>query len=66
MTRLAVVLWVMGGTVLAGVAVLVVLLTPSLQNEGLRFIPIAAILGYAIGVPVALMAAKSITGGRAN
>lgn len=66
MTRLAVVLWVMGGTVLAGVAVLVVLLTPSLQAEALRFIPIAAILGYAVGVPVALMAAKSITGGRAS
>lgn len=61
MTRLAALLWVMGGTVLAGVAVLVVLLTPSLQGEALRFIPIAAIAGYAVGIPVALAAARAIT-----
>jgi hypothetical protein len=61
MTRLAALLWVMGGTVLAGVAVLVVLVTPSLQAEALRFIPIAALIGYAIGVPVSLAAAKAIT-----
>lgn len=61
MTRLAALLWIMGGTVLAGVAVLAVLLTPSLQSEALRFIPIAAIVGYVVGIPVALAAAKAIT-----
>jgi hypothetical protein len=61
MTRLAALLWVMGGTVLAGVAVLIVLLIPSLQGEALRFIPIAAIVGYAVGIPLALLAAKAIT-----
>lgn len=66
MTRLAALLWVMGGTVLAGVAVLVVLLIPSIQGEALRFIPIAAIVGYAAGVPVALLAAKAITAHRAG
>jgi hypothetical protein len=61
MTRLAALLWIMGGTVLAGVAVLVVLLTPSLQGEALRVIPIAAVVGYAVGIPLALVAARAIT-----
>lgn len=61
MTRLAALLWVIGGTVLAGVAILIVLMMPSLQGEALRFIAIAAIAGYAVGIPVALAAAKAIT-----
>jgi hypothetical protein len=51
----------MGGTVLAGVAVLVVLMMPSLQGQALRVIPIAAIIGYAVGIPLALAAARAIT-----
>jgi hypothetical protein len=65
MTRLAALLWVMGGTVLAGLAVLAVLMTPSLQSEALRFIPIAAIAGYVVGIPLALIAAKAVTHGTA-
>ncbi len=65
MTRLAVLLWVMGGTVLAGVAVVVVLMIPSLEGEAMRYIPIAAIAGFIVGIPVALVAAKAITHGTA-
>lgn len=61
MTRLAALLWIMAGTVLAGVAVVIVLMIPSMQSEAMRFIPIAAILGYGLGVPLALAAAKGIT-----
>ncbi len=65
MTRLAVLLWIMGGTVLAGVAVVAVLMVPSLQAEAMRFIPIAGIAGYVVGIPLALAAAKAITHGTA-
>ncbi|MGO9390820.1 hypothetical protein [Rhodoblastus sp.] len=65
MTRLAALLWVMGGTVLAGLAVLGVLMTPGLTDEALRYIPIAAVAGYVVGIPLALMAAKAITRGTA-
>lgn len=58
MWRLALLLWIMGGTVLAGVLVVVVLLTPSLAP--MKFIPIAAALGAIIAVPPAFMAAKAI------
>jgi hypothetical protein len=58
--RLAALLWIMGGTVLAGLAVMVVLVIPSLQAEAMRLIPVAAVLGYIVGVPVAYLAAKAI------
>ncbi len=61
MTRLAALLWVMGGTVLAGFLVLAVLMTPSLQGEALRYIPVAAVAGYVVGIPLASKAAKAIT-----
>ncbi|MDI9847015.1 hypothetical protein QM467_02945 [Rhodoblastus sp. 17X3] len=61
MSRLAALLWIMGGSVLAGVAVMVVLMIPSLQSDAMRLIPLAAIVGYAVGVPLALIAAKAIT-----
>ncbi len=65
MSRLAVLLWLMGGTVLAGVAVMIVLMIPSLQGEAMRDIPIAGIAGFIVGVPLALIAAKTITHGTA-
>lgn len=65
MTRLAALLWVMAGTVLAGACVLGVLMTPALQAEAMRFIPIAAIVGYVLGIPIAIVAAKAISPGAA-
>ena len=58
MWRLALLLWIMGGTVLAGVLVTVVLLTPSLAP--MKFIRIAAALGAIVAIPPAFMAAKAI------
>jgi len=58
MWRLALLLWVMGGTVLAGAFVTVVLLMPSLAP--MKFIPIAAALGAVIAIPPAFIAAKAI------
>lgn len=65
MTRLAVLLWVIGGSTLAGIAIVIVLMIPSLQGEAMRYIPIAAIAGFVVGVPLALVAAKAITHGAA-
>jgi hypothetical protein len=58
--RLAALLWIMGGTVLAGIAVVVVLMVPGLQAEAGRAIPIAGIAGYLIGLPLAYVVAKTI------
>ena len=61
MVRLAALLWVMGGTVLAGVFVVIVLVVPSLEGQAMKLIPIVAGIGYALGIPLALVAARSIT-----
>ena len=58
MWRLALLLWVMGGTVLAGILVTVVLLTPSLAP--MKAIPIAAAIGAIVAIPMAFAAAKAI------
>ena len=61
MSRLAALLWVMGGSVLGGVLVVIVLMVPGLDAQAMRFIPIAAGVGYVLGIPLALIAARSIT-----
>ncbi|MCW2273855.1 hypothetical protein GJ654_08325 [Rhodoblastus acidophilus] len=51
----------MGGFVLAGMLVVIVLMIPSLQGEVLRIIPIAAGVGDVLGIPLAMIAVRSIT-----
>lgn len=60
MLRLAVMMWLLVGTVLAGVFVTVVVTVPSLAAAAMKFIPIAGIGGYVIGIPVAIVIAKKI------
>lgn len=60
MWRLALLIWVLVGTVLAGIAVVVVLVTPELLAEGMKFIPIAGIGGYVVGIPVAFVVTSFI------
>ncbi|MFT4099384.1 MAG: hypothetical protein QM651_19855 [Rhodoblastus sp.] len=60
MWRLALLLWVMGGTVLAGIAVTVVLLVPAWYAMGMRTIPIAAAIGALVAIPLAVAAARTI------
>lgn len=60
MWRLALLLWVIGGTVLAGIGVTVVLLVPAWYAMGMKTIPIAAAIGAAVAIPMAIAAAKAI------
>lgn len=60
MVRLAVLIWLLAGTVLAGAAVIVVVTVPSLLNAGMRMIPIAGIGGYIVAIPVAWVIARMI------
>jgi hypothetical protein len=60
MLRLGVLIWLLAGTVLAGVAVTVVLLMPGLGNGMMRAIPVAGIGGYVVGIPVAVGIARKI------
>ncbi|MGO9807599.1 MAG: hypothetical protein ACLPKH_12915 [Rhodomicrobium sp.] len=61
MLKLALVIWLMLGTTLAGIAILVVVSDPSLLNQGMKMIPIAAIAGFIIALPLSIMVSKRIS-----
>lgn len=62
MIKLAIVIWIMLGTVLAGVAVTAVLVMPQLEPMTMTLFPAAAALGFALAIPVSIMVAKQIYG----
>ncbi len=61
MIKVAAILWIVVGTVLAGSGVVAVLSVPSLASEAIRYLPLAGISGYVAAVPVALLIAKHLT-----
>jgi len=61
MFKLALVIWVMLGTTLAGTAVLVVVSDPNLLNQGAKMIPLAAIAGFIIAMPLSYLVSKRIS-----
>ncbi len=60
MFRLAALLWVIVGTTLAGIALVVVVATPSLSANGMMLIPIVCTAGFLVAMPVAYLIAKQI------
>lgn len=61
MMKVAAILWIVVGTVLAGSGVVAVLSIPSLASEAIRYLPLAGVAGYVAAVPVALLIAKRLT-----
>lgn len=60
MFKIAIIVWMMAGTTLAGIAVMVVLTVPSLAAHDMQYIPIGAVLGFVVAVPFAYVVAKRI------
>jgi len=60
MFKIAIILWMIGGTVLAGIAIMVVLTVPALAVKDMQYIPIAAIIGFVVAIPFAYLVAKRI------
>lgn len=60
MLKVAILVWLMLATVLAGVCIMVVLTVPSLMARDMNLIPIAAGIGAVIAIPFALYVAKRI------
>ena len=59
--KLAVMLWMMIGTTLAGLLVLVVLMIPGMQFSAVKlWIAVAAVVGAVIGFPISMSIAKAI------
>jgi len=58
---LKLVIWLMLGTVLAGIAVLVVVSDPSLFDQGMKMIPLAGIAGFIIALPLSFVVSKRLS-----
>lgn len=61
MFRLALLIWVVLGTTLAGIGVVVVVSDASLYNQGMQLIPIVAIIGFIVAIPLSFMIGKRIS-----
>jgi hypothetical protein len=64
MLKVMTLIWVILGTTLAGILVLVVLTVPSLLDQAMRFIPLAAAVGYVAGVPFSYLIARRLMANR--
>lgn len=60
MLKLAALIWMILGITLAGILVIVIVTVPSLYAQGMRLIPIAAVVGFILAIPAAIVIAKKI------
>ena len=61
MMRLALVLWAVAATTLAGIFIIIVLVVPSLAEQDAKLILPAALLGPLVAVPISYAIAKKLT-----
>ena len=60
MTKLAGMIWIVLGTVLAGVAVLVIVAVPQFADQAMTYIPIACGAAVVLAIPISIILAKRI------
>ncbi|KIZ43755.1 MULTISPECIES: hypothetical protein [Rhodopseudomonas] len=60
MIKIAVVIWIVLGASLAGVAMIAVLTIPSLAAEAMRMIPFAVLAGFLVAMPLSFLVARKI------
>ena len=60
MFKIAIIVWMMAGTTLAGIAIMAVLTVPSLAAHDMQYIPLAGIAGFVVAIPLAYVVAKRI------
>ena len=60
MFKIAVLIWVMAAVTLAGSFVLVALLLPGLGHSEMQMVPIAAIAGFVVAIPISYLLARRI------
>lgn len=65
MFRVAAVLWIILATMLAGVALLVIVATPSLAKDALHLLPIACSSAAIVAMPISYLVARRIAHARA-
>lgn len=61
MLKMALIVWIMSGTVLAGLTLLVVLLVPSLSDQAMTLMAPLIAAAFVIAFPVAIVVAKKMS-----
>jgi hypothetical protein len=64
MLKIAIILWIVLGTTLAGCALIVVLATPVLAEQAMRLIPWAALAGFVLAMPLSWLFASNLSAPR--
>ncbi|MHB0772715.1 hypothetical protein [Bradyrhizobium sp. 5.13L] len=64
MFKVSILVWIMLGTTLAGISLIVVLMVPSLAADAIKNIPYAVAVGFALAIPLSYVVATQIRGGR--
>lgn len=64
MFKVSALVWIMLGTMLAGVSLIVVLMVPSFAANAIRNIPYAVAVGFALAMPLSYFVALQIRGGQ--
>lgn len=62
MLKIALLVWIMLGTVLAGSGVIVVLAVPALAAMAMKYIPVAVLAGFVAAMPLSYLVARRIGG----
>jgi hypothetical protein len=52
----------LGGTALAGIAIMTVLSVPQFATHDMQYIPYAAIAGFIVAIPLAFIVARQLKG----
>lgn len=60
MFKIASIVFVIAAPTLMGILAVAVMATPSLMNEGAKWIPVSAGIGFLLSIPVSYFIAKSI------
>lgn len=60
MVKIAAILYVLLGPVLAGVGLLVVVFVPALQQDEMRMIVVGSVIGAVLAIPLSIWVAKKI------
>ena len=60
MLKVAIIVWIVLGTTLAGIAVLVVTSVPSFYDQGMKLIPITVIAAAVVAIPLSFIIAKQM------
>jgi hypothetical protein len=62
MYRIAAIVWIMLGTTLAGIAMIVIVAVPGFAAEGMRLIPILCGAAFLLAIPLSYLVARRIAG----